>query len=67
MPEQEIDRPTLAAFAAIAGMGGITNTSFSNYARDKGWGMGPLVAAIPSMIGGKKVELAHVGKAFPIS
>ena len=67
MPDQEIDWPTLAAFAAIAGMGGITNTSFSNYARDKGWGMGPLVGAIPSMVGGKKVELAHVGKVFPIS
>ena len=65
-PEQEVDWPTLAAFAAIAGMGGISNTSFSNYARDKGWGMGPLVGAIPSMVGGKRVELAHVGKVFPI-
>ncbi len=67
MPDQEIDWPTLAAFAAIAGMGGISNTSFSSYARDKGWGMGPLVGAIPSMVGGKKVELAHVGKVFAIS
>lgn len=65
-PDQEIDWATLAAFAAIAGMGGITNTSFSNYARDKGWGMGPLVGAIPSMVGGKTVELAHVGKVFPL-
>ena len=67
MPDQEIDWATLAAFAAIAGMGGISNTSFSNYARDKGWGMGPLVGAIPSMVGGKKVELSHVGKVFPLS
>ncbi len=66
-PDQEVDWPTLAAFAAIAGMGGISNTSFSNYARDKGWGMGPSVGAIPSMVGGKRVELAHVGKVFPIS
>ncbi len=66
-PDKEIDWATLAAFAAIAGMGGITNTGFSNYARDKGWGMGPLVGAIPSMIGGKKIELAHVGKVFPVN
>ena len=66
-PDKEIDWATLAAFAAIAGMGGITNTGFSNYARDKGWGMGPLVGAIPSMIGGKKVQLAHVGKVFPLT
>lgn len=66
-PDKEIDWATLAAFAAIAGMGGITNTGFSTYARDKGWGMGPLVGAIPSMVGGKKVELAHVGKVFPLT
>ena len=66
-PEKEIDWATLAAFAAIAGIGGISNTGFSNYARDKGWGMGPLVGAIPSMIGGKKIELAHVGKVFPVN
>ncbi len=66
MPDKEIDWATLAAFAAIAGMGGLTNTSFSNYARDKGWGMGPLVGAIPSMVGGKAVKLAHVGKVFPL-
>ncbi len=67
IPDQEIDWATIAAFAAIAGMGGISNTSFSNYARDKGWGMGPLVGAIPSMVGGKKVELSHVGKVFPLN
>ena len=66
-PDQEVDWATLAAFAAIAGTGGMSNTAFSNYARDKGWGMGPLVGALPSMVGGKKVELAHVGKVFPIS
>ena len=66
-PDKEIDWATLAAFAAIAGIGGISNTGFSNYARDKGWGMGPLVGAIPSMIGGKKVELGHVGKVFPVT
>ena len=51
LPEGEIDWATLAAFAAIAGVGGLSNTVFSNYARDKGWGMGRLVGAIPSLVG----------------
>ena len=36
------------AFIAIAGSGGLANTLFSNYTRDKGWGMGAHVGAIPS-------------------
>ena len=40
LPEGEVDWATLAAFAAVAGVGGLSNTLFSNYARDKGWGMG---------------------------
>ena len=56
----------LAAFAAIAGIGGTSNTLLSNYARDKGWGMGKLVGAIPSAFGGSTVTLSHVGKVFPI-
>ena len=54
----------LAAFAAIAGAGGMSNSHFSNYARDKGWGMGPQVGAIPSAVGGKTIALSHVGKVF---
>ena len=65
-PEQEIDWATMAAFAAIAGAGGLSNTYASNYVRDKGWGMGLLVGAIPSAIGGKRVALSHVGKIFPL-
>lgn len=62
-----VDLTVLAAFAAIAGQGGLTNTAFSNYTRDKGWGMGSLVGAIPSAIGGRGVALAHNGKVFTIS
>jgi hypothetical protein len=40
---------------------------FSNYARDKGWGMGPKVGAIPSAIGGRKIALSHTGKVFQVS
>ena len=62
----DLDWAILAAFAAIAGLGGTSNTLLSNYARDKGWGMGKLVGAIPSAVGGSSVTLSHVGKAFPI-
>ncbi|MBX3441795.1 MAG: Nramp family divalent metal transporter [Planctomyces sp.] len=54
----------LAAFAAIAGNGGLTNTPISNFTRDQGWGMGSHVGAIPSMVGGMNVELSHVGSVF---
>ncbi|MBI4600931.1 MAG: Nramp family divalent metal transporter [Planctomycetes bacterium] len=57
---------TLAAFAAYAGAGGLTNTAFSNYARDKGWGMGAAVGAIPSAVGGRTIQLSHSGKTFPL-
>jgi hypothetical protein len=57
----------IAAFVAIAGAGGLTNMSFSNYARDKGWGMGACVGAIPSAVGGRLITLSHVGSVFPMT
>jgi hypothetical protein len=57
----------LAAMAAIAGNGGLTNTPISNFTRDQGWGMGREVGAIPSIIGGHTIHLSHVGKVFRIS
>jgi hypothetical protein len=54
----------IAALAAIAGNGGLTNTPISNYTRDQGWGMGYHVGAIPSMIGGHNIQLSHVGCVF---
>ncbi len=63
----KLDWALLAAFAAIAGNGGLTNSSFSNYVRDKGWGMGSLVGAIPSMFGGKTITLSHTGRVFRVS
>jgi len=56
----------IAAMAAIAGSGGLTNTSISGYTRDQGWGMGHRVGAIPSIIGGHRFSLSHVGMVFPI-
>lgn len=60
------DWAMLAGFAAIAGLGGLANTLFSNYARDKGWGMGKFVGAIPSAIGGRNISLSHTGRVFLI-
>lgn len=62
-----LDWPLLAAFAAIAGAGMLTNALFSNYARDKGWGMGAKTGAIPSAIGGNSITLSQVGKVFIVS
>jgi hypothetical protein len=55
----------VVSFIAIAGAGGLTNMMFSNYARDKGWGMGSHVGAIPSAFGGVTVNLSHTGRVFP--
>ena len=60
----DLDWALLAALAAIAGIGGVSNTLVSNYARDKGWGMGKRVGAIPSAFGGGMITLSHVGKVF---
>jgi hypothetical protein len=54
----------LAAFAAVAGQGGLSNTPLSNYTRDQGWGMGHHVGAIPSVFGGRNIALSHVGMVF---
>ena len=59
-----LDWATIVAFIGIAGAGGLSNTLFSNYARDKGWGMGSHVGAIPSAIGGRTIGLSHIGCAF---
>ena len=54
----------IAALAAIAGSGGLSNAPTSNYTRDQGWGMGHHVGAIPSVIGGHDISLSHVGCVF---
>ena len=63
----DLDWALLAAFFAIAGMGGFSNSLYSNYTRDKGWGMGRRVGAIPSAVGGRHISLSHVGKVFRIN
>ncbi len=57
----------LGGFAGYAGGGGLGNSLYSNYVRDKGWGMGSRVGAIPSAVGGKEIKLSHLGKVFPVT
>jgi hypothetical protein len=64
LPEGEVNWALLAGFAAIAGSGGLYNTTLSGYVRDKGWGMGATVGAIPSAIGGRTIRLSHTGRVF---
>ena len=55
-----LDIGLLATFASI-------NASFSNYVRDKDWGMGQRVGAIASAVGGKAISLPHQGKVFEVT
>lgn len=54
----------LGALVAYSGCGGATNITLSNWARDKGYGMGQRSGYIPAAIGGQKVNLAHTGFIF---
>jgi hypothetical protein len=54
----------IGAFAAYSGAGGVINLTLSNWARDKGYGMGQAAGYIPAAVGGKRVHLAHNGFTF---
>ena len=54
----------IGAFAAYSGAGGMTNLTLSNWARDKGYGMGSVVGYIPAAVGGRQVRLAPTGYIF---
>lgn len=60
----DVDFILLAALAAYAGAGGVSNLTLSNWARDKGYGMSERAGYIPAAVGGKKVNLAHSGFIF---
>jgi ABC-type uncharacterized transport system substrate-binding protein len=65
-----VDRDSLVwltSFAAIAGVGGLAQTTVSNYTREQGWGMGAQVGSIPSIVGGKEIELSHTGSVFEVT
>jgi hypothetical protein len=59
-----VDFFLLAALVGYSGAGGMVNISLSNWARDKGYGMGERAGYIPAAVGGHKVNLAHSGFIF---
>ena len=63
--QHPIDWGLIGALAATAGSGGIGNLTVTNWVRDKGFGMGSKVGAIPSAVGGHAIQLSHVGTVFP--
>lgn len=62
-----IDWGLIGALAATAGSGGLGNLTITNWIRDKGFGMGAKVGAIPSAIAGHEIQLSHVGAVFPVT
>jgi len=62
-----LDWLLIGAFVGYSGMGGAGNLMVSNWARDKGFGMGQVVGFIPAAVGGQKVKLAHTGSIFKVT
>ena len=54
----------LGALAAYSGAGGVANVVLSNWARDRGYGMGERTGFIPSAVGGEKSEVQATGYIF---
>jgi hypothetical protein len=54
----------IGAFAGYSGAGGVINIALSNWARDRGYGMGGVAGYIPAAVGGSRTELAHTGFRF---
>ena len=61
---QGVDWFLLGAFAAYSGAGGVINLTLSNWARDKGYGMGERVGYIPAAVGGTHKQLEPTGYIF---
>ncbi len=61
---QGVDWFLIGAFAAYSGAGGVINLTLSNWARDKGYGMGKRTGYIPSAVGGERTNLAPTGYTF---
>ncbi len=59
-----VDPVLLASLVAYSGCGGMTNLALTNWARDRGYGMGERVGYIPSAASGVKVQLKHTGFMF---
>jgi hypothetical protein len=63
LPEH-VDILLLGALVGYSGGGGVLNLTLSNWARDKGYGMGTRVGHIGGMVGGERTQLADTGFIF---
>jgi hypothetical protein len=59
-----VDFVLLAALVAYSGAGGVANITLSNWARDKGYGMGEHAGYIPAALSGERPRLADTGFTF---
>src|SRR5688572_21938362 len=65
--QHPVDWRLVGALAATAGSGGLGNLTVTNWVRDKGFGMGAVVGAIPSAFGGHHLQLSPVGTIFRVN
>jgi len=63
LPEH-VDMLLLGALVGYSGGGGVLNLTLTNWARDKGYGMGGRVGHIAGAVHGEKVHLADTGFMF---
>jgi hypothetical protein len=54
----------LGALVAYSGSGGVVNVVLSNWARDRGYGMGERAGYIPAAASGERGAVAHTGFVF---
>jgi len=59
-----VDILLLGALVGYSGGGGVLNLTLSNWARDKGYGMGARVGHISGVVGGQASRLADTGFIF---
>jgi hypothetical protein len=59
-----VDILLLGALVGYSGGGGVLNLTLSNWARDKGYGMGARVGHISGVVGGEASRLADTGFIF---
>ena len=59
-----VDIVLLGALVGYSGGGGVLNITLSNWARDKGYGMGSRVGHIGGMLGGERTHPADTGFMF---
>jgi len=61
---EHVDILLLGALVGYSGGGGVLNLTLSNWARDKGYGMGGRVGHISGAVGGEASRLAETGFIF---